>query len=172
MKSSSYRRRLAFSLVEAALSLGIISFAVVAIMGLFPVAMQTAQENDRETRAALIARRIFDELQSLPVTNTALVKGPSMTDAECRIRGINLASPSVHVLMYDKQGEGLTNTVAPETFQHSISAPAAYFAAEVRVTPNFPSPGIARVQANVEAPSSAPSSRRSKFVFVTLMNQE
>ncbi len=167
----SHRARGAFSLVEAALSLGIISFAVLAIMGLLPMAMQTAQENDRETRATLIARRIFDELQSLPPTNTALVRGPSVTNTPGRIQGINLSTPSVHVLIYDEQGEGLTSAVAPEAFQHSISAPA-YFAAEVRVTPNFPSSGIARVQAKVEAPSSAPSSRRSKFVFVTLMNQE
>jgi len=84
---------------------------------------------------------------------------------------LDLSSPSVNVLTYDEQGEGLTNEIAPGSFQNPISAPGAYFAAEVRVTPNFPYPGISRVQATVEAPSSAPSSRRSSFVFVTLMNQ-
>jgi type II secretory pathway pseudopilin PulG len=161
----------AFSLVEVALSLGVISFAIIAIVGLFPVAMQTARESNRETRATLIARRIVDELQSLPGTDTALVRGPSVTNPGWRITGLDLSSPSVHVLAYDEQGEGLTNDIAPDAFQNPISAPSAYFAAEVRVTPDFPSPGISRVQATVEAPSSAPSSKRSRFVFVTLMNQ-
>jgi type II secretory pathway pseudopilin PulG len=159
-----------FSLVEAALSLAIVAFAIVAIMGLFPVAMQAARESNRETRAALIARRIADELQSLPATNTALVKGPSVTNPAWQITGLDLSSLSFRVLVYDEQGEGLTNDIAPDAFQNPILAPSAYFAAEIRVTPDFPRPGISRVQATIEAPSSAPSSKRSRFVFVTFMN--
>jgi type II secretory pathway pseudopilin PulG len=160
-----------FSLVEAALSLAIISFAIIAIMGLFPVAMQTARESNRETRATLIARRIVDELQSLPATNTALVRGPSVTNAGWRITGLDLSRPSLRVLTYDEQGEGLTSDIAPGAFQNPIPAQAAYFAAEIRVTPDFPYRGISRVQATVEAPAGAPSSKRSRFVFVTLMGQ-
>ena len=161
----------AFSLVEAAISLAIISFAIIAITGLFPVALRTARESNRETRATLIARRIVDELQSLPGTNTALVRGPSATNSNWRLTGIDLSNASVHVLTYDEQAEGLTNGIAPDAFQNPISVPAAYFAAEVRVTPDFPYPGISQLQATVEAPASAPSSRRSRFVFVTLMRQ-
>ena len=160
-----------FSLVEAALSLAIVSFAIIAIVGLFPVALQTARESNRETRATLIARRIVDELQSLPATNTGLVRGPSVTNSDWHITGLDLSTPSTNVLVYDEQGEGLTNRVVPELFQNPISEPDAYFAAEIRVTPNLPRPGISRVQATVEAPSRAPSSRRSSFVFVTFMNQ-
>jgi uncharacterized protein (TIGR02598 family) len=166
------RRRLAgFSLVEAALSLAIMSFAVIAIMGLFPVALQTARESNRETRATLIARRIVDELQSLPATNTGLVRGTSLTNAQGRITGLDLSSASTNILLYDEQGEGLTNQVAPASFTSSIDEPGAYFAAEVRVTPDFPRPGISRIQTTVEAPSRAPSARRSSFSFVTLMSQ-
>ncbi len=171
MRAKSIRGPGAFSLVEAALSLAVISFAIFAIMGLFPVALQTARESNRETRATLIARRIVDELQSLPGTNTALLRGPSLTNPGWRITGIDLSTPSVHILTYDEQAEGLTNGIAPDAFQNPISAQGAYFAAEVRVTPDSPYPGISQVQATVEAPSSAPSSRRSRFVFVTLMNQ-
>ena len=171
MRSRSARGTGAFSLVEAALSMAIISFAIIAIMGLFPVALQTAREGNRETRATLIARRIVDELQSLPGTNTALLRGPSVTNPGWRITGIDLSSPSVHVLTYDEQAEGLTKGIAPDAFQNPIFAEGAYFAAEVRVTPDSPCAGISQVQATVEAPASAPSSRRSRFVFVTLMNQ-
>src|SRR5215510_13934691 len=107
-------RQTGFSLVEVALSLAIVSFAIIAIMGLFPVALQTAKESNRETRATLIARRIVDELQSLPATNTSLVRGGSVTNADARITGLDLSTSSANVLLYDEQGEGLTNQVAPE----------------------------------------------------------
>ena len=171
MRSSLRGSPLGFTLIEAALSLAILSFAIVAIMGLFPVAMQASRESNRETRAALIARRIADELQSLAGTNTALVKGPSVTNPGWQITGLDLSVPSVRVLTYDEQGEGLTHDIAPDAFQTPIPAPGAYFAAEIRVTPDLTRPGISRVQATVEAPSSAPSSKRSRFVFVTLMTQ-
>ena len=68
-------RRIGFSLVEAALSLAIFSFAIVGIIGLFPVGLQTARKSNAETRATLIARQIIDEIQSMPATNISLVRG-------------------------------------------------------------------------------------------------
>jgi hypothetical protein len=166
------RSRLAgFSLVEAALSLAILSFAIVAIIGLLPVALQTSRESSAETRATLIARRIVAEIQSLPATNISLVRAPSVTNAHARISGLDLSKASSSFLLYDEQGEGMTNQVAAQDFGNGITATAAYFVAEVRLTPNFPGPGVAHVQAIVEAPASAPSSRRSRFAFVTYMNQ-
>ena len=160
-----------FSLVEAALSLAILSFAIVAMIGLFPVALQTARESNAETRATLIARRIVDEIQSLPATNISLVRGASVINASSRISGFDLSSPFSSVLLYDEQGEGMTNEVPAEAFQSGINAAEAYFAAEVRLTPSFPQPGVSRLETSVEAPASAPSSRRSRFVFVTYMSQ-
>jgi uncharacterized protein (TIGR02598 family) len=160
-----------FSLVEAALSLAIFSFAIVAIIGLFPVGLQTARESSAEARATLIARRIIDEIQSLPATNISLVRGVSITNAHTRISDLDLSRASTSVLLYDEQGEGMTNQVAAQNFYDGITAPNAYLVAEVRLTPDFPRPGIAHVQAIVEAPASAPSSRRSCFAFVTYLNQ-
>jgi hypothetical protein len=158
----------AFSLVEVALSLAVVSFAIIAILGLLPVALRTARESNRETRATLIARRIVDELRSLPAESTALVRGPSAVNPGWQLRAINLSSPSVHVLAYDEQGEGLATEINPEAFGDPLPFDA-HFVAEVRVTPHFPFQGISRVQAAVEAPAQAPSSRRSRYVFVTLM---
>jgi hypothetical protein len=127
--------------------------------------------SNAETRATLIARRIVDEIQSLPATNISLLRGASVTNASSRISGFDLSSSFSSVLLYDEQGEGITNEVAAEAIQGAINAGEAYFAAEVRLTPNFPRHGISRLEASVEAPASAPSSRRSRFVFVTYMNQ-
>jgi type II secretory pathway pseudopilin PulG len=160
-----------FSLVEVTLSLAIFSFALVAIIGLFPVALRTARESNAETRATLIARRIVDEIQSLPTTNVSLIRGASVTNASSRIAGLNLSGSFSGVLLYDEQGDGMTNEVAAKDFGNAISAAGAYFAAEVSLTANFPQPGISRLEATIEAPANAPSARRSKFVFVTYMSQ-
>ena len=72
-----------------------------------------------------------------------------------QLRAINLSSPSVHVLAYDEQGEGLATEINPEAFGDPLPFDA-HFVAEVRVTPHFPFQGISRVQAAVEAPAGAP----------------
>ena len=159
----------AFSLLEAVISLGVISFAVVGVVGLFPIAMQTAREDDWETRAMLIARAIFDELESLPGDRTALVRGPSLAGPSWRIAEIDLAASSTHVLAYDADGVGLSEP-AP-VFDQPVHAPAVHFLAEVRIMPDDPREGISRVQAIVAAPAAAPPHRRSRFTYVTYMAQ-
>jgi uncharacterized protein (TIGR02598 family) len=159
-----------FSLVEAALSLSIFSFAIVGIIGLFPVALQTARKSNAETRATLIARRIVDEIQSLPATNISLVRGSSVTNSS-RTSEFDLSNSFRVVLLYDEQGEGMTNEVAAAAFDNRIAAGGAYFAAKVDLIPDSPKSGMSCVQVTIEAPASAPSSRRSRFVFVTFMSQ-
>jgi uncharacterized protein (TIGR02598 family) len=160
-----------FSLIEIVLALGIVSFAIVGIMGLFPVAMKSAQESQRETRAAQIARGIFDDLQSLPGTNTALIRGPSITNAVDRITGINLATASTHILGYDQQGTGLSTVLSAGQFDAPLTQPELYYLAKIEISPR-PSPSkLSQVSVNVEVPAFAVSSNRSRFLFVTLMDQ-
>jgi hypothetical protein len=135
------------------------------------MALQTARESSAETRATLIARRIVDEILSLPATNASLTRGASVTNASSRIVGLNLSNSFSGILLFDEQGEGLTNEVAEQDFANGIAAVSAYFAAEVSLTANFPWPGISRLQATVEAPASALPSRRFRFVFVTYVGQ-
>ncbi len=52
-------RSMAFSLVEVVLALGIVSFAIVAILGLIPTGLQTSHSSQDETRAAQIAQSIL-----------------------------------------------------------------------------------------------------------------
>src|SRR5437763_9606573 len=49
----------AFSLVEVVLALGVVSFAIVAILGLIPTGLQTSHSSQDETRAAQIAQSIL-----------------------------------------------------------------------------------------------------------------
>lgn len=56
--------RLAFSLVEVVLALGVISIAIVAILGLIPTGLQTSHSSQDETRSAQIAQAIFSTIAS------------------------------------------------------------------------------------------------------------
>jgi len=48
----------AFSLIEVTLALGIVAFALVAILGLVPVALRSAKEATEDTRVSLIAQDV------------------------------------------------------------------------------------------------------------------
>ncbi len=152
------------------LALGVISFALVGIMGLFPVAMRSAQESQRETKAAFIAQQIFGDLKSLPGSRTMLVRGPTVANASSRI-SVDLSTASTHVLAYDDKGEGLTDNVQADSFANALNLPDAAYLAQVVVTPDVPAAGLSRVQARIEAPPGAPSTNRSRYTFVTVLSQ-
>ena len=159
-----------FSLIEVVLALGVISFALVGIMGLFPVAMRSAQESQRETKAAVIAQQIFGDLKSLPGAQTLLVRGPTVANVSSRIP-VNLGIASTYVLAYNDKGEGLTDSVDPAAFTNALTLPDAAYLAQVVITPDQPAAGLSRVQARIEAPPNAPSANRSRYTFVTVMSQ-
>ena len=54
----------AFSLVEVVLALGVVGFAIVAILGVLPVGLQSGHSAQDETRAPQIAQNIFASLAS------------------------------------------------------------------------------------------------------------
>ncbi|MEP7015268.1 MAG: hypothetical protein ABI925_07495 [Verrucomicrobiota bacterium] len=57
-------RESAFSLVEVVLALGVVSFAIVAILGILPTGLQTGKFAQDETRAAQIAQAILSSIAS------------------------------------------------------------------------------------------------------------
>ena len=60
--SARCAKRLGFSLVEVVIALGVIAVAVLAILAVFPAALQTGHSAQDETRAAHIAQTIFPSL--------------------------------------------------------------------------------------------------------------
>ncbi len=158
----------AFSLIEIVLALGVIAFALVGIMGLFPVAMKSAQESQRETRATLIAQQIFADLRVASGTNRMLVHGASAGTPSALTTNFNLSQNTNAFLAYDADGQGLALPVSASDFSSSV--PAATFLASIAADTNTGVSNLTRVQATIEAPASAPSTNRSKYTFVTLMN--
>ena len=65
------KRSWAFSLVEVALALGSVSFAMLAVFGLIPVALQSARDSVDYTRTTLVEQDVAARLPSLVSTNVS-----------------------------------------------------------------------------------------------------
>jgi prepilin-type N-terminal cleavage/methylation domain-containing protein len=65
MKTTSARRR-GFSLIEVIITVGVISFALVGLMGIFPLALEQSRNCIDETRSAQMARMVFATLAGEP----------------------------------------------------------------------------------------------------------
>lgn len=54
-----------FSLVEVVLAIGVVSFAMMAVLGILPVGLKSAQESRGQVATANISRQLQGELQQL-----------------------------------------------------------------------------------------------------------
>jgi uncharacterized protein (TIGR02598 family) len=80
----------AFSLVEVVLALGIISFAIVAILGVFPLGLQTGHSSEDDTRSTQIAQNVLNAMASQSQQNFTNIVLPYPSPP----LAINLASSS------------------------------------------------------------------------------
>lgn len=69
--SPAHARLRGFSLVEIALALGIIAFAIVGLIGLVAVSFDSGRASDEDTLVASMARQIVAELRAVPFDNLA-----------------------------------------------------------------------------------------------------
>ncbi len=161
MKSSLLNRRhlsAAFSLIEIVLAVGIISFALVGILGLFPVALQSASDAQNETQVAFIARSIYSELGSTPAFLSPGTEVDLTTAQSLPAREYNEAGELL--------GEGDPNP-------NSTAGTAPVFEATITLTPDDPSDGLTRVDVVIATPAEAPAGSigRSEYPFVSLVRQ-
>lgn len=56
----------AFSLVEVVLALGVIAFALTAMLGLLVVAMDSDRSSGSDTALAAMSRQVFSNLRAMP----------------------------------------------------------------------------------------------------------
>ncbi len=156
----SPRIRGGFSLVEIVMALGIVSFAIVGIMGLFPVAMKSALESQRETRAAQIAQQIFSDLRSGPPNSTYVATGTNILSGGDRTL-VNLAVPGTYTVGYDGNCQPIGATLSSSTL----------FLATITVDPNKPFDGVATVLATIKAPPAANTPSVQPYMFSTVLGQ-
>jgi len=77
MKASLPKTNRAFTLVEIVLALGIVSFAIVGLIGLLTVSFDSGRASDEDTLIASMARQIVTELRAQPFDNLASQAGDS-----------------------------------------------------------------------------------------------
>jgi type II secretory pathway pseudopilin PulG len=169
----------AFSLIEIVLAVGVISFALVGILGLFPVALQTATSSQRETQAALIARSIFSDLESETGAKRYVFIGKDTTDISEAGSGkdsdrdkipVNLTEGKKYYLAYDESGLPLSDKIGAGEYASGMAK--AGFLAEVSVVAPTDPPGIGltQVEVTVSAPGVAAAARRIPYPFVSVLN--
>ena len=149
-----------FSLVEVVIALGIVSFAVLAIVGMLPMALKSAQESMRETDATLIAQRIFAELKTGSGANRTLTISPNGIP-----HALALSANSTNNLAFTQDG-------MPQAFLSSTNSPqdAFYdFYAQISVLTNTGIANLSRVQIDIAAPAAAPAANRTTNSFTTLI---
>ena len=65
----------AFTLVEVTLAIGIVAFALLAVLGLVPVALQAAKDAADDTKTSLIAQDVGNRLRAIPNLQVPAVSG-------------------------------------------------------------------------------------------------
>jgi len=73
MRKKRNRDRRGFSLLEVALAIAVISFALVGLLALLPVGLQTASSSSFETRAFQIASQVVAQLRPQRLGNMELL---------------------------------------------------------------------------------------------------
>ena len=141
--------RRGFSLVETALAIGIVSFAMMAIVGVLPVGMKSMQDATILQAKASIAQQLRAELQQIPFGKEG------MTD-------VKIASLDNSIYTY----EGLRTTNSAEAY---YKAAVTAGGAEVRGTDGsgatFQAENAQNVTVILNYPQSAPEKNQLRTVF-------
>jgi uncharacterized protein (TIGR02598 family) len=152
------RRRVspAFSLVEVVLAIGVVSFAVLATVGLLSVASDTNKRAKDEGSAARLAANEFERMRSLSAASTFW---------------------STHPLTYATRyfDSNLTDLGTASNSNAVYQVQISFVEAPLPGSPtpsNTPPTGSADVVLNAEVryPAQAPAANQSVYRFTTLMN--
>lgn len=159
----------AFSLVEVTIAIGIFAFVIVAIMGLFPVALKQRGDSAFETRAVLIARQIFETVEAAgTLTDVVLTRGENDI-VRTNISNITNASTPL-VLGYEYRGtepgvcyaNDPVNRWSSQTIEQDETAKA-------RVTAAVVTNNLLRLTVDVGEPANLPADKRRIVSFSTLI---
>lgn len=149
----SIRRLKAFSLVEVVLAIGVVSFAMMAMLGTLPVGLKSSQQSRSQVATANIARQLQGELQQL---SFSAASADTLTVQ-------NLAGTPFYFTL-----EGTRTTDVAE----------AYYEASFAVN-GLTLPGLAVDPANARSvtvtlshPMAAPAENRQETVFALLLAKQ
>jgi uncharacterized protein (TIGR02598 family) len=161
MKIRFAQNRSAFSLAEVVLALGAIAIAIVAILGVFPLALSTGRSAQDQTRAPHIAQAILSSLISQAQTqfsNVQLQLGGNTLSIDLTA----YSSPTTPTLYVDNDGNF---TQDPATAAYGI-----YIFAN-NSPPGFPSGAANQVTVRVIGPAKAPAANQTYHDYVRIISK-
>jgi uncharacterized protein (TIGR02598 family) len=167
MPSARYAKRLGFSLAEVVIALGVIAIAVVAILALFPAALQTGHSAQDETRAAHIAQTIFPSLAGQALSqfnNVRFLLSDNSTRSTPPI-DLTLSSGATPALTLYAENAG-------ELTQDATKAVYAIYVYTNNAVPGFTDPASANlVTLRVAWPANAPAANQTYRDYVRIISK-
>lgn len=163
---STYRKFLAgFSLIEVSMTLAVVAFAMIGILGVLPIAFQQSRSVVDETRAAQLARLVFQTIETEPFQAAPCFNKNS--GEELNLTELNDSSQPVFLyVFYDVRGVATIVRTA-------VEPPGAEYRIELRfehvIDPYGPPPASATPP---PSPSSIPptaSMQRGSMVRLRLV---
>jgi uncharacterized protein (TIGR02598 family) len=124
IRSARCAKRLGFTLAEVVIALGVIAVAVLAILAVFPAALQTGHSAQNETRAAQIAQTIFPSLAARAVSQFSNVRFP-LSDGvtlfpQPPLPSIDLTLPPSSYTLYADNAGQLINSASNASYLITI----------------------------------------------------
>lgn len=167
-QSPAPSRQLAFSLVEVVLSLGVIAVGVIAILGVFPTALQTGHSAQDETRAPEIAQTIYGSLAAQAPSQFSSVRfllsdGVTLFPTS-PAPSINLTQPPSSYTLYADNAGQLINSATNASYLITIYTNNS--------VPGFTDPASANaVTVRVAWPANAPAANQTYRDYVRIISK-
>ena len=161
-------RTCSFSLIEVVIALGVIAVGVIAILGLFPIALQIGHSAQDETRAPEIAQTIYGSLAGQAPSQFSNVRFllsdgvtlfPSPTSPS-----INLTQPPSSYTLYADNAGQLINSATNASYLITIYTNNS--------VPGFTDPASANaVTVRVAWPANAPAANQTYRDYVRIISK-
>lgn len=140
--------REAFSLIEVALAMGIISFSLLVVLGLMPVGLDTMRQAMDSTQKAQILRRISGEVMLTPWSQ---LKGTNSLDGKKRF--------------FDDEGQEqtITSTNANTRYWAQLSVTNILFPGSATVDARLITNSMQSVKVTLVSVNASPSEKTNIF---------
>ena len=169
-RATVYGRRTrtrSFSLAEVVIALGVVTVGIVAVLGVFPIALQTGHLAQDETRAAHIAQSVIGSLAASASTHFSnaqlpLYPSPSPGPTPLSINLTTTLSPAV-TLYADNDGKLILS---------STNAAYAILIYTNNSVPGFTDPASANeVTVRLAWPANAPAAAQTFRDYVRIVSK-
>lgn len=160
-------RQAGFSLVEVTVAIAIFAFVIVGILGLFPVALKQSSDSALETRAAMVAKQLFESIDSS--ASAGRIYLPPLVimgeeDPNLRQQPVGNFPVTLHV---GSSGTAALRVVnGDDDWTNGTNEEGADALARVRIEPvSDQIPDLFLATLEFGRPAALPESRRRNFIF-------